>query len=280
MPKKFHLILFILILIALILIKLFKPTKFKPILLDLGEIVENQAVDDAAFNNIEKLINSRNATIKSIVYSHVRIKVERFNLTANIFYEKERKFRMITRSFLGKESDIGSNDDIFWFWSKRLEPCALYYAKHEDLYQTNLRTPFHPLWMMEILGIGTMDLDKCKTYQHKENIAIVQNKISVTGTPVTRIYLIDPQKLAFVGHYIYDSKGSLVVSAEITDFYNVNGFYLPKTAVINWAEEDVQLLWSLDCPILNNAIDPSNWKSPPFKQKINLKGYIPSDRVF
>jgi hypothetical protein len=28
---------------------------------------------------------------------------------------------------------FGSNDNYFWFWSKRMDPPVLHYARHEEL---------------------------------------------------------------------------------------------------------------------------------------------------
>ena len=43
---------------------------------------------------------------------------------------------MISNSFLGKETDVGSNEKQFWFWSKRMKPSVLFYSEHENLNKT------------------------------------------------------------------------------------------------------------------------------------------------
>ncbi len=76
---------------------------------------------------------------------------------SSISYEKSLNFRMINSSFFGKEVDVGSNEKEFWFWSKRMKPPALFHTIHDNLKNTNLKTPFHPLWIKEIIEIWMVD---------------------------------------------------------------------------------------------------------------------------
>lgn len=267
-------IIFIFVITLLLLIYL-KPGTIKthkPLLLQPEHLITEAS---PVYKDIVNNINSQYSTIKNIIYPEVSINLEGIKLESKILYEKKLRFHMSNRSFLGKEADIGSNDEYFWFWSKRLDPPAIYYAKHSDLSQTRLKTPFHPLWMMEILGINPI-LGDYKIFQHQNNLAVVQRTISVMNEPVKRIYLINPEKMAILGHYIYDDKDQLVVSAEILDFYKIDKLYFPKLLLIKWPEEDVELTWKLNTPIINTTIDKDNWECQLLnKNKINLKGYLP-----
>ena len=107
-------------------------------------------------NPIIEAINLKNSKIKTFYCDDIKIKAIKkltVNLKGKIYFEKDKNFRMFTSSILGKESDIGSNDNQFWFWSRKMNPPALHYAKYEDIYKTRLKTPFHPIWTIECLGI-------------------------------------------------------------------------------------------------------------------------------
>lgn len=273
LKKIYFLLIFTAVLVCLSFMKKSQPIVFKPVLLNLEKIT---ARPPTPTYEALVLLNSRNQLIKNIVFNKIKVKVEGFNLDSKLFYEKSLRFRMINWSILGKETDIGSNDSFFWFWSKRMSPPAVYWAKHEDLYKTRLKTPFHPLWMMEIIGVNTIDLENSTVFEHGHDLAIVQHKLSVLGQPIVRIYLVDPVKQAFIGHYIYDVNGKLVVSAEINTFQEIAGYHLPKSMTINWVEENIQINWELDTPLINCQIDSTNWDCDlKNKELINLKGYIP-----
>jgi hypothetical protein len=267
---------FAVVLIFLCYLKPFQK-KSTPILLKFNQIVPAPSIE----NDITLLshMNARNALIENILYPHVVIKTENIRLgaelNANLMFEKPLKFRMMVYSFFGKESDIGSNDEVFWFWSKRMDPPALFYAKHEDLYKTRLKTPFHPAWIREIIGVSAIDLDNLTIFKQDDFLVLMKHKMGILGEPILRVYLIDPLKMTFKGHYIYKTDGSLVASAEVLEYYEVNGYFLPKVISTNWAEEGLKSKWIMDCPVINTKIDPSNWKCDNYKNRIDLNGYAP-----
>lgn len=272
MDKKIYLLL--VFLIAFFLCSYFHPKRpivVKPLLLEPEHLVDESS---PIFKEFVNNLNTKYDNIKNIIYADVSIKIDGINLDGQILYEKNNKFHMTNRSFFGKETDIGSNESYFWFWSKRLDPPAVYMAKHTDLNFTRLKTPFHPVWLMELLGINPI-LGDYQICRHKDKIAIIQDRTSAMGEAVKRIYLIDPDKTAIVGHYLYQSNGNLIVSAEILDFYEINNIYFPKLMCIKWPEENVELTWKLSVPFINKEINKSNWQCNLNNRKIDLNGYTP-----
>lgn len=226
-------------------------------------------------NSILFEINDKNEQIKTLVYPKIVIKSHGISLDSTLFYEKPQRFRSVSWSVLGKESDVGSNDDIFWFWSKRMNPPALFYTKHENLYNTRLRAPFHPEWSTEILGCNAIKLDKCTVMEYKNQLVLFEERTSIIGKPLVKIWTVDPHRKSINGHYLYDVKMNPIISAEIKDFHVFGNIYLPKTMEINWYEESVKTVWEMDRPIVNVPIDSVNWKIPDVKKSIDLNGYIP-----
>lgn len=245
-------------------------TANNPIILDIHQIKPIEYDENLL------ILNSRNEKITSIFYEQIDLETKGIHVSSHISYEKPNNFRMINSSFLGKETDIGSNQDYFWFWSKRMQPPALFYSSHVNLYKTNLRTPFHPVWMMDIIGINSINLKDALVFKHKDNIVVSRNDISVTGKRITRVYLIDPQKMAFCGHYIYDKHDQIIVSAEIFEYHEVDGYFLPKKITINWFEENIQVKWVLQKPAINKTININSWIMPHISNKIDLNGYVPT----
>lgn len=219
-------------------------------------------------------LNEKNNRISSISYDESKIYLDGINLKANINYSKNLNFRMISRSIFGIESDIGSNGEEFWFWSKRMKPSYLFYSNHSDLKKTRLRTPFNPHWMMQILGVNEIKTFD-KSFYYKEYLAIVSYDENNYGSKITRIQLLNTKKNCFFAHYIFNSYDELIVSAEVSEYYSVGEFNVPKLININWIEENLQVKWQLGNPTINKKINPNYWKMPTNYQKMNLTEYIP-----
>lgn len=220
-------------------------------------------------------INKRNALIQSVFYKDMAFRINQggglsIKLNGFMAYEKNRKFRMTSKSFFGKETDVGSNSTIFWFWSKRMKPSALYWAKHERLYETRLRTPFNPMWIMESFSINEIDTSNATIARHKGYWAVFQPRISASGQSITKVTLLDEETKTIVGHYVYDMKNNIIISTEITEFYSIDGHHVPKRINIIWHEEDIKIQWDFEKPKVNKPIDTKHWEMPSIKSKINL----------
>jgi len=207
-------------------------------------------------------INERNAKIKNIQSNDVTITIKKrfsIRLKGSLAYEKDLKFRMIIKSFLGRrdECDVGSNDSHFWYWSRRLNPPSLYYAEHKNLMVTGLRLPFHPLWMMEAVSIGKIDTKNAVVKREGDRLVVLQPRTSTLGASIIKATLIDTKTKRIIGHYIYDNKGNIKVSTEVR--YS-NGV-LSQIQTI-WYEENVLISFDLLNVSLNKEIDASRWEMP------------------
>lgn len=228
-------------------------------------------------NELIDQVNQINSKIKSIYYPKIIIQSGNIKIESVFIYEKDKNFRMINWSIFGKESDIGSNNKYFWFWSKRMKPSALFYAKHEDLSKTRLKTLFHPTWMMETIGINEINIEDAIIFNYESYLGITQKRIDVTnGLPVKRTYLIDKEKKACYGHYLFDEKNEPIVSFEVYNYYLKDGIYFPKEAGIIWHKESLKLKWIMSDPIINSNLENNNWNIPEINPKIDLNGYIPT----
>lgn len=267
MNKK-ALIIFCFILILLIL---FNFNKVNYINNDI-KIKDLKIQSEIKVNPFIVKLNHQNDKINSIYYSNNSIIVDNISLKSNIFYEKNLNFRMISNSFLGKETDVGSNEKQFWFWSKRMKPSVLFYSEHENLNKTRLKTPFNPNWMIQILGIGKI-VNFDGVFNYKNYLAVVSYDKNNYNEKVTKLQLIDTDKNCFFGHYIYNNKDELIISAEVESYYCISGIFVPKIIYINWHEEKVKMKWDLSTPKINEKINSELWNMPNYSKKIDLNGY-------
>lgn len=226
-------------------------------------------------------INERNAKIRTLVCSNVEIhssQAARVRITGQIAMEKPLRFRMGIRSVLGQEMDLGSNDTHFWFWSKRMDPPYLHYAKHEDLSKSRLKTPLNPGWLMSSLNVGSIDTENAQMIRYKEFYGVLTSKTSANGELVTVLTLIKPAGPVVAGHYLYGGDGKMIASSEVKTHQNLGEHIIPKQILVIWYQEGVSMTWELHNPQINVGIDPSNWSMPNMKNSIDM-GQTASNRT-
>jgi hypothetical protein len=203
-------------------------------------------------SNIIQYLNDRNEKIKSIYYKlTIRMSGLLQDLDGYLYYEKDKKFRMFVYSSFGLELDIGSNEQYFWFWSKRMKPPVLYYCLHENANKTRLKTPLNPLWLMELTNINTIKKGSISRYGDKITVREIQNGIM-------KIILLDKNS-NIIGHYLYDAN-HLITSCEMT----------PKAVEIIWPDESIRMNWSIDHSQINVKIDESAWRMPDIRRKVDM----------
>lgn len=212
-------------------------------------------------------INRRNSLIETL-QSDVTIRYSGFNLFASLSYSKDRNLRMKIRSRFAMESDIGSNDEHFWFWSRRISPPTLYFARHEDYMLTRLRTPFDPNWIIDCLNVNI--IDNQNVYQYGDHLMTREEYLNNLGVRVVRIRIIDIDKEMVVGNYITDLTGNVIASYEISEMQYIDGFWMPKKASIYWSEENIVLNWEYSNIVINKPINSNLWIMPRHRNTVDM----------
>ena len=213
-------------------------------------------------------INNRNAKI-STFYAEIEIDTK-IKLTSQVFYEKDKRFRMRTMSRFGLEGDIGSNDTQFWFWSKRMNPPALYHADHKDYMKTTLKPLFDPNWLMQCFNISNINLSEANIGHQGNNIIVKKSKVGNLGSIVINIIFIDSINERILGNYLYSDQGKMIASAEVKEFQNVDGFVIPKIIVINWQDEGLTFMWKLVNIKINKIINDKLWILPHTNNMVEM----------
>ena len=169
--------------------------------------------------------------------------------SCSIAYEKQRKLRVrggVTLG-MGTEIDLGSNDEEFWFWVKQNVPKELYYAKHSEYANCDVRSiiPIEPEWLIETLGIIELkdsDVHEGPTRVDDGNLQITSYLKTPRGTYSRRI-TFHPQTGAILLYAIYAPNGQPFVGAVLSDHEvdPVNGILHAKKIVITCPDANVTL---------------------------------------
>ncbi len=218
-----------------------------------------------------KTLNETNSKLTGITCDKLQVKVWEgsfsFSFTGYLRYEKKNKFRMTFGTIFGKEVDLGSNDQQFWFWSRRNKDPGLFYAKHEDYYKTRLKTPFNPIWIMSSLGIDVIDTQKSKIVDEvgKSVMVIYQTK-NASGTPILVTTFINKNTSKIESILTTNLNGKALVSVEIKEYENE----LPKWIVYSWLEENMTMELKLENPRMGGVSNPKLWEIPEILPKIDM----------
>lgn len=264
---KNHYYLIIIILIPIIFLFYNQKNIKSPNYLEENKPILNQISKENSSKIIKIIeeINEKNKKIKSLTSKlniHLNHKIS-INVSGDLYFEREKNFRMNIFSNFGKELDIGSNENLFWFWSKNSN---LYYSEHKNLNQTQLKTPLNPNWLLESLTIMELKKENIEFGKFKDFFIILQKRKGIQNETVTIATLINPNNKRIIGNYLYNKYGKMVASAEINEFYEE----IPKKIFITWYEEGITMEWILYNYKINIPINKNIWELPLLKNSINI----------
>ena len=215
-------------------------------------------------------INQRNAELKSFACEDIDIKVwqagHRFRLNGRLHYQKPRNFHMEISSILGKEAKVGSNDNAFWYWSKRDRNPGLYWANHDDFQKTRLKTPFNPMLLKSSLGQEILQKENARIVENPKDIMVVYPQQSATGNPILLSVFINKDRKQIDGFVVTDMNGKYLAACEIQERTG----NLPKAVLYTWYEEDRVMLMRFNNPQANVGVSQSHFVMPNISPKINM----------
>ena len=240
----------------------------------------------ATLNDVIAAVNNNSAKIQSLATDDASISVPFMpSLRAHLYVDRPRRFRLLGETLVtGPEADLGSNDDVFWFWIKRHPQPHVFYCRH-DQFDTSLARnllPVEPTWVIEALGIVTLD----PTAQHSGPISTGQGRLRIE-TPLntihgrmTKVTEVDESQGWIVGQHLYDSGQRLVASALASHHGRdpASGVALPARIEIQTPASETAPQFSMRLDLKNVRLNqlPANqeqlWTLPsyPGAQPLNL----------
>ena len=201
-------------------------------------------------------------------------------LSAEIAVERPRKFRFRAgTSLLGQELDLGSNDELFWFWAQRNPQPGVFYARHDQFAGSRARQmiPVEPATLVEALGL--IDLDPSGQIEGPAPLGSDRLEMRVR-TPTAagqfiRVLYLHNQYAWVLEQHLYGPQGQHLATVKAADFeyYPDAGISLPHE--IDVQVPDGQLAFSLTLPrhtINQLTVDPTTFELPQ-EQLANYQFY-------
>lgn len=215
-------------------------------------------------------MNTKNSGYTSFICENIDVKVwqsgQRFKLTGKMHYEKPNNFRLEIHSVLGKEIDIGSNSEVFWYWSKRDKRPGLYWAYHKDFGKTRLKTPFNPLFFKASLGLELIDKTRMSLHENNTHLMVSMLQKSALGKDVLYSVFVDKTRKVIDGFIVSSLQGKSLAAVEIQEHVGD----LPGKVLYTWHEEDRIMQFSFKKGRTNVALNPSLWQMPRISPAINM----------
>src|SRR4051812_45296516 len=114
-----------------------------------------------AFEQIAAAVNANTQRVQTLQARDARLHIRGLpGISLDMAYEQPRRFRLRAGTGItGQELDLGSNDELFWFWAKQNPQPAIYFARHDAFAQSPSRNlvPIEPLWIVDALGLPQFD---------------------------------------------------------------------------------------------------------------------------
>ena len=189
------------------------------------------------------VVNANTDRVRQLQTENATLRAEGIpSLRANIAYEQPRNFRLRAQlsQFTGRELDMGSNDELFWFWVRRDEQPAVYYARHDEFATSPARdlVPIEPKQLTDALGLVRLEPgDRHAGPTRRENLLEIRSQIPSPRGDMTRVLLLDAKYGWMVEQHYYDANGQLLLSARASQHR-----YYPDDAVTMPHHVEVRLL--------------------------------------
>src|SRR5205823_4375276 len=185
-----------------------------------------------AVNENTAKVRSLKATQASIAMSDGTMPI---SVNATITVERPKRFRLkATAPVFGPVADAGSNDELFWFWAKTMQPQAVFFCRHDQFQQSPMRrmVPLEPEWLVEAFGLVTFDPQE----QHRGPTPDKQGRLRIdtlrqtAAGPLTKVTIVDPHSGWVLEQHLFDAQGKLLITA-LTSQHKLDeasGAWLPR----------------------------------------------------
>jgi hypothetical protein len=234
------------------------------------DLKETNNLNPATDIRIIESINQHNNLIKNFVCENAVVCLwngpKKITLKSKIYYQKTLDFKMEFFSILGKELEIGSNKDFFWYWSKRDKFPALYWSKHEDFNKTRLKTPFDPSFLKTTLFLDAIDLSNSWILQNENHFVVCYIKKNSSNQEIIYSVFVNKKNKNIDGLILKNIQEQVIAISEVK---SRNDEGLPEKIVYHWREENHTMTITMNNPRINQPIGDL-FNIPNYKPKINM----------
>jgi len=170
------------------------------------------------------------------------------NIASEISLQRPGRFRFkASSSFMGQLVDMGSNDEMLWFWTSQGSPPDVYFARHDRLAASPIRQRLavDPSMISEAFGL----LDLKPEQVVGEPIAAGKDRLQLVcrqpspGGDLTRMLFIHSKHGYVLEQQITDAAGKPLLNARLSQqrHYALDGVTLPHEIDLNIPGGDMRV---------------------------------------
>jgi hypothetical protein len=225
----------------------------------------------AGLEQVIAAVNQNNSQIQSLRCDSATISVPgNPTLRAHIAFQRPHNFRLrADTTITGQEVDLGSNDQIFWFWIKRSQPPAVYYCRHEQFPTSQARRmiPIDPNWLVDALGTVVINpaLPHQGPYPDKDHRLQIRTILETPEGPNTKVTIIDAVSAWVMEQQIFDAQNHLRARS-VTEGYRQDPrtkLFIPTAVRVECPEAQFSMRLDLGTPEVNQLqINPEAFTMP------------------
>ena len=229
----------------------------------------------ASLEQVIRVVNRNAAQIQSLSADNVTLTSPGMpTLRASLAVARPKRLRLRAHTGLtGPELDLGSNDEVFWFWIRRNDPPAVYYCRHSDYASmpNGGALPIDPQWMLDSLGL--MQLDPALPHQGpfplSGNRLEVRTIIETPDGPRMKVTIADAIGGLVLEQRIFNSQNHLIARAVAQRHRRdpLTGLTLPRVVDISCPPEQFFMRINLGNTFAINTQTSTNhglWEMPSY----------------
>ena len=216
-----------------------RPSFRNPFVTQIGPPAPEVLMPGASLEQVIAAVNQNSSRIASYQTNDASITVPGMPgiplLRGNIAVDRPGRVRLqASTSLTGPEVDMGSNEQLFWFWVKRNEPPALYFSRHDQFVGSAAQQlmPIEPQWLLDALGM----MQFSPTDQHDRPVPRgngtleIRSVVQTRSGTMTKSTVVDARRAWVLEQHLYDPSGTLLASAVSTAhrYYPEIGASLPQ----------------------------------------------------
>jgi hypothetical protein len=226
-------------------------------------------------DQVIQVVNNNSSQIRSFSAPQATLSGTGFpTLQASVAYERPQRLRLRAGTGLtGPELDLGSNDELFWFWGRRNQPPGLYYCRHAQFASSPVRQTLliDPYWLIEALGVAELD----PALPHQGPVARSDGRLEIRtvretpGGPSTKITVLDRVRGLVLEQHVLDARNQLVASAAASQHRRdpLSGLVLPTIVDLRLPAQQMTMRLSLGNVQINRPLpNPEQlWAMPAYE---------------
>ncbi len=253
-----------------------------------GPAAPQVLMENASRDQIIAAVNQNSARIQSLTITGATITVPDTLglplLSGNIAAERPNHFRLTAGTAVtGQEIDLGSNDDLFWIWIRHNQPPGVYFCRHTEFANSNIRQmmPVEPSWLLAALGM--IDIDPANVFDgplpRSDGTVELRTWLPSASGNLQRVVVIDARRAWVVEQHVYDQSGKTLLASAVAEthrYYPIEQVSLPELVSIRLPTANIAFKINMGAAQINQlSVDRTQlFTMPTFTgyQQFNLGG--------